>query len=519
MSSIITFYSYKGGVGRSMALANVAILLARRGLRVLAVDWDLEAPGLDQYFSPFRLEASSGGLLQFIIGLSKGEPLDYKQYLSKIAETNGNELWFLPSGREGDEDYTSNLERFDWRAFFMTQGGGASIEDLRRRWRAEFDIVLIDSRTGLADTAGICTIQLPDIVVAMFTANYQSLYGVRDVMRLAQQARQMLAYDRMPLTIFPLPSRFGVSSEFRESQEWIARFEEALSEFYREWLPKRVRPKFVLERIKVPQVDYFGFGEKLAVIEQGTADPHGMGFIYRRVSDILAHDFNDIEGWLGPEVKDEIERSEERPRLTLGEVPPLQSFGYDFDVFVSYAYNSTIAEWLREFIRLLIDWVEQESGKPLKVFFDISEIRLGDRRRDEISRALSKSRLLLVAATPQYFVNGSTLADWLTFERRSQITGAHLVLPMLAAGPGPQDIPEHFQRYQFYDFREYVYIGPGFRESTKYFDFQSRIRDMARHIFKLLPEVPAFSNWPIVVPSEAAVLSLRQFAPSVRQTP
>jgi WD40 repeat protein len=61
---IITFYSYKGGTGRSMALANVATLLANRPEpedkgersqtedrgRVLMVDWDLEAPGLHRYF-------------------------------------------------------------------------------------------------------------------------------------------------------------------------------------------------------------------------------------------------------------------------------------------------------------------------------------------------------------------------------------------------------------------------------------------------------------------------------------
>ena len=47
---ICTFYSYKGGVGRSMALANVADILARRGLRVLMIDFDLEAPGLEQFF-------------------------------------------------------------------------------------------------------------------------------------------------------------------------------------------------------------------------------------------------------------------------------------------------------------------------------------------------------------------------------------------------------------------------------------------------------------------------------------
>ena len=50
MGFIVTFYSYKGGVGRTMALANIAILLSQMNLRVLAVDWDLEAPGLEKYF-------------------------------------------------------------------------------------------------------------------------------------------------------------------------------------------------------------------------------------------------------------------------------------------------------------------------------------------------------------------------------------------------------------------------------------------------------------------------------------
>src|SRR5713226_949911 len=50
LGTIVTFYSWKGGVGRTMALANVAIQLARKGHSVLAVDWDLEAPGLNRYF-------------------------------------------------------------------------------------------------------------------------------------------------------------------------------------------------------------------------------------------------------------------------------------------------------------------------------------------------------------------------------------------------------------------------------------------------------------------------------------
>ena len=72
---IITFYSYKGGTGRSMALANLAWILASNGQRVLAIDWDLEAPGLHRYFQPFLRDkalAASEGVIDFIIDFAAG---------------------------------------------------------------------------------------------------------------------------------------------------------------------------------------------------------------------------------------------------------------------------------------------------------------------------------------------------------------------------------------------------------------------------------------------------------------
>src|ERR1700752_1278094 len=56
LGNIVTFYSYKGGSGRTMTVANVAWILASNGLRVLTVDWDLESPGLHRYFHPFLLD-------------------------------------------------------------------------------------------------------------------------------------------------------------------------------------------------------------------------------------------------------------------------------------------------------------------------------------------------------------------------------------------------------------------------------------------------------------------------------
>ena len=55
LGQIVTFYSYKGGTGRSMAVANCACWLVKKfpalTRKVLVMDWDLEAPGLHRYFA------------------------------------------------------------------------------------------------------------------------------------------------------------------------------------------------------------------------------------------------------------------------------------------------------------------------------------------------------------------------------------------------------------------------------------------------------------------------------------
>jgi hypothetical protein len=78
---IVTFYSYKGGTGRSMALANVGVILARGVLPkekpVLMIDWDLEAPGLYKYFldderlSSLWAKPRSGGLIELLTEVAK----------------------------------------------------------------------------------------------------------------------------------------------------------------------------------------------------------------------------------------------------------------------------------------------------------------------------------------------------------------------------------------------------------------------------------------------------------------
>ena len=78
---IFTFYSYKGGVGRSMALANVAQVFYRSGLKVLIVDWDLEAPGLERFFK-INIDNihAKPGLLDMILA--------YKHMMAEVNDSN-----------------------------------------------------------------------------------------------------------------------------------------------------------------------------------------------------------------------------------------------------------------------------------------------------------------------------------------------------------------------------------------------------------------------------------------------
>ena len=289
-----------------MALANISYLLASRNKKILMIDWDLEAPGLERYFEidDFTISKSDNGLLQYLDALKKGEVTeeDYLEYCWEIRLDSSTTLQLMTSGRDANTSkYSKLLETFDWNTFFTEGKGGYHLDELRNVWKADFDHVLIDSRTGLSDSSGICTIFMPDILVPMFTANYQSLFGIKDTVEFINKARQSLEVDRMALTILPVPSRFGTRVEFQQSQEWLDRIDDILMHLITDWLPKWVESRHAFEQIKIPQMDYFSFGEKLAVYEQGTSDPEGMGFVYSKIADLIASDFQEIASFVGQE--------------------------------------------------------------------------------------------------------------------------------------------------------------------------------------------------------------------------
>src|SRR5689334_7677736 len=89
-----------------MALANVAWILASNGLRVLAVDWDLESPGLHRYFTPFlKTEPRSRSGVVDIVTRYQWEavaeqerPGDWHREFARVGDHASPLAWDFPDG-------------------------------------------------------------------------------------------------------------------------------------------------------------------------------------------------------------------------------------------------------------------------------------------------------------------------------------------------------------------------------------------------------------------------------------
>ncbi|WP_410586597.1 CATRA system-associated protein [Amycolatopsis sp. lyj-23] len=281
--SIFTFYSYKGGVGRSFTLANVAVLLARWGHRVLCLDWDLEAPGLGVYFRPRLSAPPSGGVVDLVDDFRHGRfaPEAHVQRLTDVGV-----LDFIAAGRE-EAGYVTQVQEIDWDGLY-DDGFGEYLEKCREHWAARYDFVLVDSRTGISDIGGICTAHLPDHLVLLFTANRQSILGAMEAARRADAARNLLPFDRSRLTVLPVLSRFDNREEYDRSETWRRIVVEETAELYRTWLDQTVEPATMARHLTLPYVSYWSFGEQLPVLSEQTPSADQIGFALETVAAVVA---------------------------------------------------------------------------------------------------------------------------------------------------------------------------------------------------------------------------------------
>jgi hypothetical protein len=209
--TIITFYSFRGGTGRTMALSNVAWIMASNGFKVLAIDWDLDSPGLHRYLRPFLHDPElikTPGLIDFLSDVARQArpstlaPLpSFKTYVAELNYNfpKGGSIAFLPAGRQ-DENYGKRVNDFS-RRHYKQLGEGKFLSATQQALRAKYDYVLIDSRTGVSDVSGICTTQMPDLLVVLFALNHQDIRGATAVAS-SIRARRGDAFH-----IFPVPTR------------------------------------------------------------------------------------------------------------------------------------------------------------------------------------------------------------------------------------------------------------------------------------------------------------------------
>lgn len=205
---VITFYSYKGGMGRTTTMMAYAMFLAAKGKKVAVVDCDLEAPGYLNFFDLSNQE-----------DLRNGERNGLVEYLSDYAFVNGEEdflnfssyLVVPPIGRYPADDFLQNIEIMpggnlniplyntnsedkasESRRIYIEglsrlnlantettiEGFGSVFSQLYKRGA---DVILLDSRTGLNDIFGTIALSMSDAVVGFFGFSDQTMPGVREL--------------------------------------------------------------------------------------------------------------------------------------------------------------------------------------------------------------------------------------------------------------------------------------------------------------------------------------------------
>lgn len=291
--TVVTFYSFKGGTGRTMAMANVAWILASNGKRVLAMDWDLEAPGLHRYFAPFLRDpelTSTSGVIDLVRdfellsprpvnGLRVHARVDRYAHSLDCPFPGGGFIEFVSSGRRTPE-YSESVNTYDWRGFYENRDGKAFLHALREDMLGNYDYALIDSRTGFSDTSGITTLLLPDVLVNCFTLNVQSVDGganvARDVKRYAPHVRIL----PVPMRVDPAEQdRLDVARHHARSrfQEFVENAESS----------GHADPDRYWGDAEVPYRPYYAYEEVLAALKDPIRNQGTLLAAYERLTSVI----------------------------------------------------------------------------------------------------------------------------------------------------------------------------------------------------------------------------------------
>jgi cellulose biosynthesis protein BcsQ/tetratricopeptide (TPR) repeat protein len=343
---IVTFYSFKGGAGRTMALANVAWIMASNGLKVLVVDWDLDSPGLHRYFHPFldpAKLAATPGVIELIndyiwaAATEKERQADWHRGYAQIWRhaislnwdqfPGGGTLDFVSAGRQ-NRDYSSALTAIDWDNFYDRLGGGRFLDALRAEMTEHYDYVLIDSRTGMSDVADICTVTLPDVLVACFTLNDQSVEGAASVAWAVDQR-----YHYRNIRVLPVPMRID-DSEKDKADTGLAFARSKFGSLPRGLTGHQLDDYWAA--VTIPYKAFYAFEETLATFGDTPRSPLSLLGAYERLTSEITNEQVSTQGEMSEETRLRYRSQFIRPRHAI-----------PGDVYLSYVPEDQMwAQWI-----------------------------------------------------------------------------------------------------------------------------------------------------------------------------
>lgn len=192
---LVTFYSYKGGMGRSTTLAAFAMHLSlNENKKVFILDADFEAPGFTNFFlKNSREENQKQGFIEYFLdkqnNFSNKDNLEGYTWEVDSQFSGSGTIRIMPSGnldfnqetndflKHNLNHYIEGLSRIDFtnEEYIVEQFNGI-IKDINDSFQP--DIILIDSRTGFSDIMGITAFKLSKIIVGFFRNDTQSLPGL-----------------------------------------------------------------------------------------------------------------------------------------------------------------------------------------------------------------------------------------------------------------------------------------------------------------------------------------------------
>lgn len=235
----VGFYSFKGGVGRTLALVGTALEFVRQGKRVLLVDTDLEAPGLSlmpDFKKVLNEHPGYRGFMEVVTDSLRGQTTPFEpttiplSALPVATRLSTGLLCFVPSGSletDDGKDYGSLLDSFQSFNLNKRDGIGDIFRQVFQRIlapdRSPFDVVLIDLRTGLSLLSIDLVDSICDVVVVVSSLNEQNIAGTANFCAtLRARAADGHQAPEMLLVISPVPST-DPERQQRKRDEFIAR--------------------------------------------------------------------------------------------------------------------------------------------------------------------------------------------------------------------------------------------------------------------------------------------------------